>query len=214
MTSAANNEAALAAAADAASAFPSIAQPSLVNHCINTASRSYHQVDGPPLVTFGMQGSRTPLLIVLEFDILPYSLHVVSRCPAPEGFDGSIPGGYSPCSLGFVVQPSLAGHFRELPCPQRSLVYPSHPHGGFPPIPPPQSCRVHGGFPPLPVCNGGHHFPSTRSIASMAYKGTGFPFTRPVVFPHTPILVGPSPHFVGLSGDSLAHEDPLFLLGL
>jgi hypothetical protein len=47
----ANNKAALAAAADATSAFPSVAKPSLVDRYINMASQSFHQVDGPPLVT-------------------------------------------------------------------------------------------------------------------------------------------------------------------
>jgi hypothetical protein len=61
----ANNKAVLVAAMDAANAFPSTAQPSLVDHYVDLALRSSHQVDGPPLVALGMQGSRTPLLICL-----------------------------------------------------------------------------------------------------------------------------------------------------
>ncbi len=61
----ANNKAVLVAAMDAANAFPSIAQPYLVDHYVDMALQSSHQVDGPLLVTLSMQGSCTPLLICL-----------------------------------------------------------------------------------------------------------------------------------------------------
>jgi hypothetical protein len=52
----------------------------------------------PCAFTFGMQGSHTPLPILLKLGTLPYSLPNMLRCPDPEGFDSSIAGGYSPCS--------------------------------------------------------------------------------------------------------------------
>jgi hypothetical protein len=80
----ANSNAALVAATDAANAFPNITQPSIIDCYVDTALQSSHQVDGPPLVAFGMQGSHTPLPICLNLALFPTPPPMCYVAPTPK----------------------------------------------------------------------------------------------------------------------------------